>query len=114
MSKSSSILVTIKFWYLERKGFLFALMFPLAFCLLLLYTFVPRNTEQVTGIVHSQTYVGGIGRYRLILFVKLDYGALVHLSSPSEINVGTELCLYKTTNHAGKDHYSIKSTGKCT
>jgi hypothetical protein len=84
------------FLYLEHKGVLSIVAVTLVLGLLFLLAGLPKNTENVSGIAYVQVYDGGVAGNEPKLAVKLNSGGLVHVhvSSPGQVKVGSELCLY--------------------
>ncbi|WP_444924526.1 hypothetical protein ACJJIO_18815 [Microbulbifer sp. TRSA005] len=116
MRDKRAIFATVELWCSERKGIFFAILVTLGIGVLFLYVGLPKSTELVSGVAQAQVYDGSQTGNEPKLSVKLANGSLVHVavSSPGQVKIGSELCLYKKTSHAGTVHYSIKAVGKCT
>ncbi|WP_445354756.1 hypothetical protein ACJJI5_17410 [Microbulbifer sp. EKSA008] len=115
MKDKRAIFATVELWYCEHKGILFAILVTLGIGVLFLYVGFPKSTELVSGVAHAQVYDGSQTGNEPKLLVKLANGNLAHVgvSSPGQVKIGSELCLYKETSHAGTVHFSIKAVGKC-
>ena len=107
----------LKFWLQEKFPLFVGFSIFLVFGIFFSANFIRTEIDQFSGIATAHVRAGSpYPAGDLQLAVKLDAIGLVYVPTGSitQVSIGSRICVAKTSNIIGSEHFILRHQGNCT